>query len=164
MALFALVLAQAVGLAGPPATSDLLLATFERFCLQTHADRDTFDAAIASAPDATKLSSPLTSSKVESNRRWKIGSVELAFLDAPAPAGRSCSVTAREPGGFDGATIVREVAKLTASTTFDLVGGDPATIARWSGIASDGSIIIINNRPNPHGFGDVEIILRPASD
>jgi hypothetical protein len=164
MALFALVLAQAVGLAEPPATPDQLVATFERFCLRTHADRENFDAVIASAPEARKVSSPSLFSGVEWNRRWKIGSVELSFLDAPPPSGRSCGVTAGAPGGFDGAAIVGEVTRLPNVTKLDFISGDPAAFARWSGVVSDGSTIIINNRPNQRGFGDIEIILRPASD
>ena len=159
-----LTLSQAAAPVEPVATPEQIASTFERFCLKTGADRDRFDAEIARAPEVRKTSSPSLFSKVELNRRWKSGSVEISFLDAPPPAGRLCGVTSSARGGFDGRAIIKRISNFSDFANLALVDGDPDDVARWSATSHDGSTLIVNNRPNPLGFGDVEILLRPASD
>lgn len=158
--LLAVFLAQAS--AEPDATPEQLAAVFDRFCLRTGADRTRFDAEIAIAPELQKTSTPSLFSGVEFNRRWTAGAINLAFLDAPAPAGRSCAVTATARDGFDGKAIAVQVAKV-AAVELERRDGRAAFIG-WTGTSSNGATIIVNNRTSRTGFGDVEIILRPISD
>ncbi|HEX8374292.1 MAG TPA: hypothetical protein VF606_03845, partial [Geminicoccaceae bacterium] len=118
---------------------------------------------IAAAPEARKTSSPSLFSGLEFNRRWSVGRVALAYLDAPAPPFRSCSVTASVRGGFEAASILAAMAKLPKAPRLDLAEQGPGGFARWTAALPGGSTLFVNNRPNPLGFGDVEIILRPPS-
>lgn len=155
IALTALALAYAAPAAEPrPAPADIV-ALFASYCLDTRADRTAFDAKIGASTELEKISAPLLFSGLEFHRRWKAGAIELSFTEAPPPTPRSCAVTSGARGGFDGQAMVAEVAK-ASNTVMQQEATD-----RWIGMTPGGETLLVNNRPNPDGFGDVEIILFP---
>jgi hypothetical protein len=153
----------AAGPVGPPIMvtapdAASLVAAFSRFCVATGGDRAKFDAEVERA-GVRKMSNPSGFSGLEVNRRWAVGKVELAYLDAPSPAGRSCSVSAGIRGGYDGAAIASAVA---AAAGTPLRQTELTTSMRvWKAIDARGNFLIINNRFGPY-FSETEIILRPA--
>jgi hypothetical protein len=134
-----------------------LAAAFSRFCLVTGGDRSKFDTEVERA-GIRKTSSP-TFSGFEFNRTWDIGGVEVAYLDAPSPAGRSCGVSASVRGGYDGASIASAVATAAKATLHQTE--QSASMRVWKSIDAQGNVLIINNRVGPY-FAGTEIILRPA--
>lgn len=145
------------------ATPDELVSAFDRFCVQTHAKRELFDAEINRAPDWIKASSPSLFSKIEFNKRWKNAGVELAFLNAPPPSSDSCSVVGYFDGASDEASLPGAVAKIKEAGKLSLIEKDSRGRERWVGSTRDGSKLIVNVRPadtylTSH-IKDAEIIL-----
>ena len=151
------VLAFALGVSPtvPPPKVEDLTSVFERFCLETRADRAAFDAQISRADGLEKVSAPLLPSGFEVHRRWKLGNIQLSFTDAPPPTPRMCAVTLGARGGFDGQAIATQIAKVGRTVL------QQSENNRWIGMMPSGETLLINNRQNPDGFGDVEIVLLP---
>jgi hypothetical protein len=145
------------------ATPDELVSAFDRFCVQTHAEPELFDAKINRASDWIKASSPSLFAKIEFNRRWKKNGVELALLDAPPPTRRSCSVVGYVDGSSDEASLPRAVAKIKEAVELSLIEKDSQGYERWAGSTSDGSKLIVNVRSAARDK-DVEIILVPQPE
>jgi hypothetical protein len=135
-----------------------LAAAFDRFCLSNGGERGKFDSEVERA-GIRKTSSPSIFSGAEFNRRWDVNGIELAYLDAPAPAGRTCSVSAGVRGGYDGAPIASAVAAAAGIELRQTERSDSMRV--WKGMDTRGNILIINNRFGPY-FADTEIILRPS--
>ncbi|HEX8623101.1 MAG TPA: hypothetical protein VF718_14125 [Allosphingosinicella sp.] len=142
----------------PPPSGAALASAFSRYCLATGGDRSKFDAEVERAK-IRKTSSPSLFSGVEFNRRWDVEGVELAYLDAPPPSGRACSVSAAVRGGYDGASIASAVAAAAKTTLHQTGQSDGMRV--WESIDAQGNVLIVNNRVGPY-FAGTEIILRPA--
>lgn len=144
-----------VGLTVPPPMAENLTSIFQQFCLETKGDRAAFDAQINSATGLVKISAPSLFSGLEFNRRWKVGTIELSFTDAPPPTRRECAVTASTRGEFDGQAIAAKVSKVAGTVL------QQSDRNRWIGRTLSGETLLVINRVVPDGFGGVEIILQP---
>lgn len=85
---------------GASAEQFRLYKVFGDYCLASNLDREKFDSLVARSSELTKVSSPFSWGG-EFNRRWQLDTIELAYLDAPAPASLSCSVTMRRAAGLN---------------------------------------------------------------
>ena len=150
---------QAIMPAGPKPSVDEIAAAFQHFCVGTEGDRGRFDALVESMPALQKTSQPSLFSGVEFNRRWALGSIEIAFLDVPPPNRRQCSASGR--GSFGEADVARIVSGLSGSSDMHLVTQVPGYMA-WSGTTASGATVALNFRTTPGGTGDFSMSLLPT--